>query len=107
MPAMMPWCSAITRAGFGIRNGSPASSLRLLPEAARPWPGCSPGYHAARAQAHSCDAPLAQGEQVKVVSGRLGHASPVVTMTVYAHVLPGSQRQAAARFAAAIEEALR
>ena len=36
---------------------------------------------------------------VHVVSERLGHASPVVTMTVYAHVLPGSQREAAATFA--------
>jgi integrase len=36
---------------------------------------------------------------VHIVSERLGHASPVVTMTVYAHVLPGSQREAAATFA--------
>jgi integrase len=27
---------------------------------------------------------------VHVVSQRFGHASPVVTMTVYAHVLPGN-----------------
>ena len=27
-----------------------------------------------------------------VVSQRLGHASVVVTLTVYAHVLPGDQR---------------
>ena len=37
-----------------------------------------------------------------VVSQRLGHASAVVTMTVYAHVLPGSQRDAADRFAALV-----
>ena len=41
-------------------------------------------------------------EPVHVVSQRLGHASPVVTMTVYAHVLPGSQREAAGRFAALV-----
>jgi len=35
----------------------------------------------------------------------LGHASPVVTMTVYAHVLPGSQREAAELFAGLIREA--
>ena len=40
-----------------------------------------------------------------VVSQRLGHASPVVTMTVYAHALPGSQREAAATFARLIREA--
>lgn len=50
---------------------------------------------------------LASGEQVKVVSERLGHANPTITMTVYAHVLPGSQRQAAARFAQMVQEAKR
>jgi integrase len=42
---------------------------------------------------------------VHVVSERLGHAGPVVTMTVYAHVLPGSQREAAGTFARLIGEA--
>jgi len=32
----------------------------------------------------------------------LGHASPALTLRVYAHVLPGDQRAAAARFAALI-----
>lgn len=45
---------------------------------------------------------LTAGVPVHVVSARLGHASAVVTMTVYAHVLPGSQREAADRFAAII-----
>jgi len=40
---------------------------------------------------------LLAGVPVHVVSQRLGHASPVVTMTVYAHVLPGNQRDAAGR----------
>lgn len=42
---------------------------------------------------------------VHVVSQRLGHASAVVTMTVYAHVLPGNQREAANVFADVIREA--
>jgi integrase len=42
---------------------------------------------------------------VYVVAQRLGHASPVVTMTVYAHVLPGNQRDAASTFARLIQEA--
>jgi integrase len=42
---------------------------------------------------------------VHVVSQRLGHASPVITMSVYAHVLPGSQREAADLFAALVEGA--
>ena len=39
---------------------------------------------------------------MKVVSERLGHASVTVTLSVYAHVLPGDQRQTAARFAALV-----
>lgn len=34
----------------------------------------------------------------KVVSERLGHSSPAFTMTVYQHVLPGMQADAAATF---------
>ena len=48
---------------------------------------------------------LTAREPVHVVSQRLGHASPIVTMTVYAHVLPGSQRDAADLFARLIREA--
>jgi integrase len=48
---------------------------------------------------------LSAREPVHVVSRRLGHASPNVTMAVYAHVLPGSQREAANLFASLIAEA--
>ncbi len=48
---------------------------------------------------------LTAREPVHVVSQRLGHASAVVTMMVYAHVLPGSQREAADLFARLIREA--
>ncbi len=48
---------------------------------------------------------LIKGTPVKVVSERLGHSSAVVTMTIYAHVLPGNQKAAADSFAAAIAEA--
>jgi integrase len=41
---------------------------------------------------------LQAGEPVKVVSERLGHASPTITLTIYAHVLPGMQEGAAATF---------
>jgi hypothetical protein len=34
-------------------------------------------------------------EQVHVISQRFGHSSPVVTMTIHAHVLPGNKREAA------------
>jgi integrase len=46
---------------------------------------------------------LLAGVPVHVVSERLGHASPVITMQVYAHVLPGSQREAAELFASLVK----
>lgn len=45
---------------------------------------------------------LRDRENVKVVSERLGHASVTVTLGIYAHVMPGDQWQAAARFAALV-----
>ena len=43
---------------------------------------------------------LQDGEAVKVVSERLGHANAMITLSVYAHVMPGMQASAAARFGA-------
>jgi integrase len=48
---------------------------------------------------------LSGREPVSVVSERLGHASEVVTMTVYSHVLPGDQKRTAARFAELVSDA--
>jgi integrase len=42
---------------------------------------------------------LKAGVSVKVVSERLGHANAAFTMSVYQHVLPGMQAEAAATFA--------
>ncbi|MET0887970.1 MAG: hypothetical protein ABWX92_16150 [Mycetocola sp.] len=39
---------------------------------------------------------------MKVVSERLGHSSPAFTMSVYQHVLPGMQADAALTFADAV-----
>jgi integrase len=43
---------------------------------------------------------LKAGVPVKVVSERLGHANVAFTMSVYQHVLPGMQAEAAETFAA-------
>ena len=40
-----------------------------------------------------------------MVSERLGHASEVVTLTIYSHVIPGDQKRAANRFAELVNEA--
>ena len=50
---------------------------------------------------HSCASLLlAAGENVKVVSERLGHASAALTLDVYSHVLPHMQQSAADRMEA-------
>jgi integrase len=45
---------------------------------------------------------LKAGVPVKVVSERLGHSGPAFTMTVYQHVLPGMQADAARAFGDAV-----
>ncbi|MBI2705630.1 MAG: tyrosine-type recombinase/integrase, partial [Actinobacteria bacterium] len=44
---------------------------------------------------------LRDATTVKVVSERLGHANPAFTMSVYQHVLPGMQAEAAGGLTAA------
>lgn len=46
---------------------------------------------------------LTRGVPVHVVSARLGHSSPVVTLSVYAHVLPKSDEQAASVIASVLD----
>jgi len=46
---------------------------------------------------------LTEGVPVHFVAARLGHSSPMVTLSVYAHVLPTSDEQAAATIAAVLE----
>jgi integrase len=49
---------------------------------------------------HTCATSLAAGEPVKVVQEMLGHASPTITLGVYAHVLPGMAESAGERLSA-------
>lgn len=43
---------------------------------------------------------LKDGVTVKVVQERLGHATPTITMNIYAHVIKGMQAEAAEQVAA-------
>ncbi|MCA2228808.1 tyrosine-type recombinase/integrase [Nonomuraea aurantiaca] len=45
---------------------------------------------------------IAGGKPLKMVAERLGHADPAITLRVYAHVMPGNQREAADWFAALV-----
>lgn len=49
---------------------------------------------------------LRDGVPVNVVSQRLGHAEPAITLNVYSHVLPGMQEEAAAKVDAMMAEVL-
>ena len=46
---------------------------------------------------------LKAGVPVHVVSRRLGHASAALTLSVYSHVLPTQQAEAAAAFSALVD----
>lgn len=41
---------------------------------------------------------LKEGVNPKIVGERLGHASVVITLDTYSHVLPGLQEEAALKF---------
>lgn len=48
---------------------------------------------------------LSGGTPVKTVSARIGHSTPMVTMSVYAHLLDGDDEAAAGSFAALVAAA--
>src|SRR5262249_11843300 len=55
---------------------------------------------------HGCAMMLLEaGETVPTVSEYLGHASPAVTMAVYAHAMPGAKKRAAERLGAIVQRA--
>lgn len=72
------------------RNATPASAAA--------WP--------ARSRAARPDALTNVKPPVKVVSERLGHASPAFTISVYQHVIPGMQADAATVFSDLVATAL-
>jgi integrase len=45
---------------------------------------------------------LASGVPVKVVSEMLGHASPTITLSIYAHVMPGMAEEAGEALSASL-----
>ena len=70
---------------YGRRAGHEAMSLRSLRH-----------FHASVA--------LQAGQNIVVVSKRLGHSNVSITSDIYAHALPGWQKQTADAFAQAMEE---
>jgi integrase len=61
---------------------------KVLKLAGLPW-----GFNPYSARHTMATLLLAGGVDVKAVSERMGHSSPVMTLNVYAHVLPGRQAQ--------------
>jgi integrase len=84
---------------FAVSNGSPLDWKVVVQRHFKPirkragLPGLRP-YDLR----HTCATLLlGSGENVKVVSERLGHASAALTLDVYSHVLPDMQQRAAER----------
>ena len=48
---------------------------------------------------------LEAGEPVPAVSEYLGHANPAITMTIYAHAVPGASKRAAERLGSILRNA--
>ena len=49
---------------------------------------------------------LKQGADYKTIQARLGHSTPMVTLNIYSHTVAGLQREAAIRFAEAIQSSI-
>ena len=47
---------------------------------------------------------IEQGENIKYIQSQLGHASPIVTLTVYAHLMKPVNQEAACRLEKVIFE---
>jgi (Z)-2-((N-methylformamido)methylene)-5-hydroxybutyrolactone dehydrogenase len=90
----------MTEAGFppgflNVVTGFGPAVGKALRRSARPRRQRSGFTISATRTPRSCKA----REPVHVMSQRLGHANATITLAVYAHVMPGNQRQAADTFA--------
>ena len=86
---------------FSTRNGTPFNSNNIVQRKLWPIldslgiPRC--GMHAFR---HTHSTLLVQtGAPVSVAQAQLGHSDPRITLSIYTHVLPGSQREAVEKVA--------
>ena len=85
-----PWCSPTTRDGTCSPEHFSRSFADALRRCARQLGAAAPPAIRLHDLRHThATVLLTAGVPVHVVSQRLGHASPVVTLTVYAHVVPG------------------
>jgi integrase len=84
---------------FPDHNGGPRRKSNLIRRSLKPLLRaaglCDVTFHSLRHVANSVL--LAQGESVKVAAERLGHSTTRMTLDVYSHVLPTTQRSAADR----------
>jgi integrase len=88
---------------FATSTGSPLDQINLLRRHFRPLLKAAglPTTFRVYDLRHTCATLLlAAGENPKVVSERLGHASVALTLDIYSHVLPSMQQQAAERLEA-------
>ena len=84
---------------FASETGGPLSPVNLKRRHLRPIVRAAeienPGEITLYTFRHTCATlSLKAGVDVRVVAERLGHANPKMVLDVYAHVLPGMQREA-------------
>ena len=84
----------------------PAVDQPALPAGSSPAPK-SRGFASTICDITHASLLIADGEDVKVVSERLGHAHPAFTIHTYQHLIPGMSAAAAERFATMIATAAR
>lgn len=96
---------ATSRAPTATPSTSPGSSSGTLNGAGRRSARMRSRSSGCTILRHTHATLLLAREPVHVVSQRLGHASAEVTMTIYAHVLPGNQRKTTNMFARLIRVA--
>ena len=97
-PETTPTCSATSQEPSGIPSGSPGRWVAAV-KAAHAVLDDVPVIRLHDLRHTHATILLGAGVPVKVVSERLGHASATVTLGVYAHVMPGMQREGADRLA--------
>jgi hypothetical protein len=93
----IPECQAVERMTYKFQTGPNAAFKKTLERAGLPY---GKGGFTPYSLRHSCATLLLlEGENPKIVSERLGHASIAETLDTYSHVLPTMQRGASDKLA--------
>ncbi|MFE5632080.1 tyrosine-type recombinase/integrase [Streptomyces sp. NPDC056543] len=90
-----PRSPLVWRSNFNIQEWKPAlAAAGLIPQPEDGEPHASAREHGMHALRHFYASVLLDaGESIKAVSQFLGHSDPALTLRVYAHLMPSSQKR--------------